>query len=167
MNRLEKHQYHDNDDDLDYKGIRQIESLFEEINEDFYKPIKTKGAFNDNYMEYENRGDKDKNLLINDYFYIIRPFLRDMINNHGEWKIQLIIRINLISSLDTREFRIMHSKRDNVEIMMGIETDDIINELLEFFSKRYQEGLETKMKEGMVLFLKALIYCVIVFMKKV
>ena len=59
LNRLEKHHYIDNDD-LDYKGIRQIEHLFEEINEDFYKPIETKGAFKDNYMEYESRGDKDK-----------------------------------------------------------------------------------------------------------
>ena len=29
------------------------------------------------------------------------------------------------------EFRIMHSNSDNAEIMMGIETDDIINELFE------------------------------------
>ena len=71
-----------------------------------------------------------------------------MINNHkthGEQKIQLIMRINFISSLDTREFRIMHSKSDNVEIMMGIETDDIINELFESLLRRYQE-LETKME---------------------
>ena len=39
-NRLEKHQYHDNDD-LEYKGIRQIENLLDEINEDYYKPITT------------------------------------------------------------------------------------------------------------------------------
>ena len=41
-------------------------------------------------MEYESKGDKDKNLSINYYFDIIRTFLRDMINNHkthGEWKI--------------------------------------------------------------------------------
>ena len=65
-------------------------------------------------MEYESKGDKDKNLSINDYFDIIKPFLRDMINNyntHGEWKIQLIMQINFISSLDTREFRIMHLKK--------------------------------------------------------
>ena len=68
-----------------------------------------------------------------------------MINNHkthGEWKIQLIMQINFISSLDTKEFRIMHSKSDNVKIMTGIETDDIINELFESFLKRYQDGLE-------------------------
>ena len=47
-----------------------------------------------------------------------------MINNHknhGEWKIQLILRINFISSLDTGEFRTMQSKSNNVEIIMGIE----------------------------------------------
>ena len=43
INRLEKHQYRDNND-LDYKGIRQIENLFDEINKGYYKPIKTKGA---------------------------------------------------------------------------------------------------------------------------
>ena len=62
--------------------MRQIENLFDEINKDYYKPIKTKGAFNDNYIEYESRGDKDKNLSPEDYLDIIRPFLRDIINNH-------------------------------------------------------------------------------------
>ena len=41
-------------------------------------------------MEYESRGDKDRNLSLEDYLNIIRPFLKDMINNHktyGEWKI--------------------------------------------------------------------------------
>ena len=73
-----------------------------------------------------------------------------MINNHsvhGEWKIQLTMQINLISS-DIREFCTMHSKSDNAKIMMGIQTDDIINELFEPFLKRYQEGLETIMREG-------------------
>ena len=41
FDRLEKHHYRDNDD-LDYKGIRQTENLFGEINEDYYKSIKTK-----------------------------------------------------------------------------------------------------------------------------
>ena len=43
INRLGKYQYRDNND-LDYKGIRQIENLFDEINKGYYKPIKTKGA---------------------------------------------------------------------------------------------------------------------------
>ena len=59
-----------------------------------------------------------------------------MINNHRahtEWKIQLTLQIIFISSLDTGEFCIMNSKSDNVEIMMGIKTDDIINELFKSF----------------------------------
>ena len=63
LNRLEKHQYNENDD-LDYKEIKQIENLFDEINEDYHKPIKTKGAFNNNYIEYESRGNKDKSLFV-------------------------------------------------------------------------------------------------------
>ena len=139
LNRLERYQYNNNED-LDYKGIRQIENLFDKIDEDYYKPIRTKGAFNDDYVEYESRGDKDKNLTPEDYLDIIRPFLRDIINNHkthGEWKIQLTMQITFISSLDIGEFHIMHLKSNNVEIMMGAETDDIINELFESFFKKY------------------------------
>ena len=33
-------------------------------------------------MEYESRGDKDKNLSPEEYLDMIRPYLRDMINNH-------------------------------------------------------------------------------------
>ena len=151
---MERYQYNDKDD-LDYKGIRKIENLFNEINENYYKPIKTKGAFNDNYIEYESRGDKDKNLSLENYLNIIRPYLRDMIDNHkahSEWKIQLIMRINFISSLDTDEFRTMHTKSDNIEIMNGTETNVIINELFESFLKKYQEGLETKMEGSNFMF---------------
>ena len=48
------------------------------------------------------------------------------------------MQINFIPSLDTREICTMHSKSDNVETMMGIES----------FLRRYQEGLEAKMREG-------------------
>ena len=46
----------------------------------------------------------------------------------------------------------MHSKSNNVEIMMGFKTDDIIKELFESFLKKYQDGLETKMKESQFIF---------------
>ena len=72
-----------------------------------------------------------------------------MIDNHkarGEWKIQLVMKIIFISSLDTSGFREMHTKSTNIEIMSGTETGDAINEIFKSFLKRYQEGLETKMK---------------------
>ena len=36
----------------------------------------------------------------------------------------------------------MCTKSDNIEIMMGIETDEIIEEFFESLLKRYQEALE-------------------------
>ena len=46
------------------------------------------------------------------------------------------MEINFISSLDTNESHTMHTKSDNIEIMSGIEADDVINELLKSFFKR-------------------------------
>ena len=60
-----------------------LEESREEIKKNYYKPRRTKDASNDNYIEYESKGDKNKNLLLEDYLYIIKPFLRDMINNHN------------------------------------------------------------------------------------
>ena len=69
LNRLEKYQY---SEDLDCKGIRQIQNLFDKIDEeDYYKPIKTAGDFNDEYIKYESRGDKDEKLSVKEYLYMI------------------------------------------------------------------------------------------------
>ena len=159
INGLEKHRYRDNSD-LDYKGIRQIENLLNEIDEEYYKPIKTKDAFNNNYIEYESRGDKDKRLSVKEYFYIIMPYLENMINNHkapirnskgiikndlsGEWKIQLTVRIKFVSLLDPGKNHLMDSKSNNAEITMGIETKYIIEELVNSFLDNCQKNLEKK-----------------------
>ena len=39
------------------------------------------------------------------------------------------MQTNFISSLDIYEFLIMHTKSDNIEVMNGTETNDIINKL--------------------------------------
>ena len=62
------------------------------IDEDYYKLITTKGAFNNNYIQYESKGNKDKILTSNEYLDMIRPYLSDIINDHktqGEWSIHL------------------------------------------------------------------------------
>ena len=149
-NKVEETKKYPDHDHLDYEGIRDIENLFDEINEDYYKPVKTKIAFNDNYIEYESRGDKDKNLSPKEYLDMIRPYLRDMINNHktlskgslgkifdnnlhGEWKIQLTMQINFVSSLDPGEICTMDSKSKNIKILMNIETDNILMKFLNIF----------------------------------
>ena len=55
--------------------------------------------------------------------------------------------INFISSKkDSDGTRTMRTKSDNKAIMMGSETDKIIEELLESLLQRYQEGLEESMR---------------------
>ena len=50
-------------DDIAYRGIRNVKDLFDlSIDEDYYKSIISKGAFNNNYVQYESKGDKGKNL---------------------------------------------------------------------------------------------------------
>ena len=46
----------------------------------------------------------------------------------------------------------MHTKSNNVEIMMGSETDHIIDEHFEFLLQRYQEGLEESMRGSEFVF---------------
>ena len=48
-------------DDTEYKGIRDVKDLFDlSIDKDYYKPIITNGAFNNYYIQYESKGNKDK-----------------------------------------------------------------------------------------------------------
>ena len=61
-------------------------------------------------------------------------------------------RIIFISSKDSNETRIVHSKSDNIEIMMGSETDKIIVELFVSLLQRYQEGLEESIKGSEFIF---------------
>ena len=123
--------------------LRYISVLFEP-EEDYYKAVKILNAFDNNYIEYESNADKDKAQSIKEYLNEIKPYLNDIINDHktqGEWKIQLTVAINFMSSKDSKETRIMHIKSNNIE-NIGNETNEIIEELFE-----YQEGFEESMKE--------------------
>ena len=143
------------------------------IHEDYYKPIITNSAFNNNYIQYESKGNKDKILTINEYLNIIRPYLNDIIDDHktqgkwrihagntiinnktqGDWKIHLTMAIDFISSKqNSDETRTMCTKSDNIEITMGSETDEIIEELLKPLLQRYEEGLEESMRGSEFIF---------------
>ena len=121
---------------------------------------------NNNYIQYESKGDKGKNLSIKKYLNMIKPCLSDIINDHktqgkwkihsgnkiiehktqSEWKIQLRMAINFISSKDSDETHTMHAKSNNVEIMMGSETDEIVEELFKSVLRKYQKALEDSMR---------------------
>ena len=78
-----------------------LDYLFKElIEEDYYEPKEIKSAFDGSYILYESRGDKDNKLALYEYFDIIRPYLKDMINDYkskGEWKIKLSMQIIFVS----------------------------------------------------------------------
>ena len=54
--------------------------------------------------------------------------------------------INFIYSKDSDETQTMHTKSNHVEIMIVSETDEIIEDLFEYFLQKYQEGLEESMR---------------------
>ena len=119
--------------------------------------------------------------MFKEYFNIIRPYLNNIINDHetpknlkvhssnevfdyktqfGEWKIQLTMPINFISSKDSDETCNVHTKSNNIEIMMGSQTNYIIEELFESLLQRHQEGLEESLKGSEFIFDSVnLLYC--------
>ena len=46
----------------------------------------------------------------------------------------------------------MHSKSDNIEIMIGNETDEVIEELFDFLLQKYKKDLAESMKESEYIF---------------
>ena len=80
--------------------------------------------------------------------------MRDLINDHKairneskEWKIQINMSVNFVSSNDTGEIRTIFVWSDNEEIRSGNETDDIIKGLLNSFLNNYQKE-ETILRNG-------------------
>ena len=69
------------------------------------------------------------------------PYLRELINDHktNEWKTQLNMHVNFISSKDTGETRTICVWSDNEEIRSGNETDDIIKKLFKSLLNNYQK----------------------------
>ena len=62
------------------------------------------------------------------------------------------MQIDFISFKDSKETQTLDTKSDNMEIMMGSETDDIIDELFKSFLQRYQAKLEEKMRGSKFVF---------------
>ena len=65
------------------------------------------------------------------------------LNNSGTWKVQLIIANNFVSSIDNNEEHVMHSKCDNIEILINDEADEVIKELFDLIQNGYQNNLKS------------------------
>ena len=77
-------------------------------------------------------------------------YLRELIEKYklnGDWKVQLIAEINFISlKPGSDETRIRHTRSDNIEIMIGKNNDEIIEDLFKSFSQKHEENLQNKMR---------------------
>ena len=84
-------------------------------------------------------------LFVEEYLDKIRPYLKDIndIKHSHTWEIQLTITNNIISSKDDNaEECTMHSKSDNIEIMIIDAADEIIEKLFNSVKNRYQNNLQ-------------------------
>ena len=137
--------------------LENIKNLFEyeKKEENYNKPVRVNNFLSNNYIECESNGDRNKTLSVEEKLYKIRPYLRDIINvlkQSDTWKIQLTITLNFISSKDDNdEGCVMHSKSDNIEIMISNETDKIIEKLFNSLKNRYQNNLQSMRGSEFVL----------------
>ena len=79
--------------------------------------------------------------------YQLRNILMKLDTNNlkkfDTWKIQLTITNNFISSKNNDEECVMHSKSDNIEIMMNDRADEVTEKLFDSLKNRYQNNLES------------------------
>ena len=96
--------------------------------------MRVNNFWSNNYIEYKRNDDKNKILSVEEYLNKIKPYLRGIINDLKQsdtWNIQLTTTINFISSKDDNdEDHVMHSKSDNIEIMISDEADEVIKNFL-------------------------------------
>ena len=76
--------------------------------------------------------------------------MKKLINQYkkeGEWKIKSIAEINFISlKPGSDETRVMYTRSDNEEFMIGDNTNEIIKSHFKSFLQRFEENLQEKMR---------------------
>ena len=69
--------------------VWDIRALFKQES-DNYQAIRVDNFWDNNYIEYESNGNKNKNLSVQEHVDEIKPYLRDIIINlqkSDEWEI--------------------------------------------------------------------------------
>ena len=80
------------------RKIRDIRRLFEQVEEDYYKPKRVNNFWNNNYIEYDSNEDKNGMLSLDRYINKIEPYLRNIIidlQSSYTWKTQLTMQLTL------------------------------------------------------------------------
>ena len=100
---------------------RDYENLYEYEEKNYYKPVTVSNVSSNIYIECESNSDRNKTLSVEKYLNKFRAYLKNIISTLKKsetQKIQLTIANTFISSIDNKEERVMHSKSDNIEIMI-------------------------------------------------
>ena len=121
------------------RTIRDITTLFEQQEEDYYKPKRVSNFWNNNYIEYKSNGSKNRNLLLDEYLNKIEAYLRNItinLGNSDEWKIQLAIAINF----------------NNLKFTHYSDANVLIEKLFKSLRLKYQENLKTSIKGSDFIF---------------
>ena len=101
------------------------------------------------------------NLSSKEYLDVIRPYLRDLINNHkptmesnneendrAEWKIQLVMQNNFISNKKFEDTRTIYSASKPAEIYMSSDTENAFDTIFNTILGRIQQATETSNERG-------------------
>ena len=86
------------------------------------------GVHSSNYIKKESNADRNKTTPIKEYLNKTKAYLKNIINKLKKAdvsKIYLTRAINFISSKHTDEERKMHSKDNNIELMIYDKADDV------------------------------------------
>ena len=88
--------------------------------------------------------------MVTEYLNEIKPYLEEEIINNFKlsdtWKIQLTIPINFISSKDNDEERVIHSKIDNIDIMINDKADEVLEEIFKSLRNRIKIIWKNRLK---------------------
>ena len=119
--------------------------MYDDIDEDYYKPIRTGNVFSSNYIEDESNGDEIKNLSIEEYFDGIRPYLNNLIDSYraqGEGKIHLTMRTNFFLLKILKKFVLSIILAITLLSMTGYERNEILEDVFDSFITKYLQKLE-------------------------
>ena len=109
--------------------IGDIKNLFEQEEEDYYKPVRLGDFYRNHYIVYESNGYRNKALSIEEYLNEIKSYLKNITNNlkkSDSSKIQMKTAVNFILSKVTNEEHVMHSKSDSIETMIYDKVGEVV-----------------------------------------
>ena len=128
--------------DTFHKGLTDIEYLFVDPS-DYYKPILSEQCFDSNYQRYTCRGDKDKELQINEYLSIVKPYIIELFKetNNSSRKLQLDIKVNTENVLNPNEKRTFVAKSRNFQTTVTDDLDETATRLIDSLKTDYDKQI--------------------------